>query len=82
MGLFDRLFGKKEKKEEQEVLENKDNVTDEVERDNQNFVQEDISTSEEENLVIVSEEDFQQDPTSEDDFLEQVDSAIDELDSK
>ncbi|WP_438831839.1 signal recognition particle-docking protein FtsY [Streptococcus pluranimalium] len=82
MGLFDRLFGKKEKKEEQEVLENKDNVTDEVERDNQNFFQEDISTSEEENLVIVSEEDVQQDPTSEDDFVEQVDSALDELDSK
>ncbi|WP_438477407.1 signal recognition particle-docking protein FtsY [Streptococcus pluranimalium] len=82
MGLFDRLFGKKEKKEEQEVLENKDNVTDEVERDNQNFFQEDISTSEEENLVIVSEEDVQQDPTSEDDLVEQVDSALDELDSK
>ncbi len=82
MGLFDRLFGKKEKKEEQEVLENKDNVTDEVERDNQNFFQEDISTSEEENLVIVSEKDVQQDPTSEDDFVEQVDSALDELDSK
>ncbi|CAM3380459.1 signal recognition particle-docking protein FtsY [Streptococcus pluranimalium] len=82
MGLFDRLFGKKEKKEEQEVLENKVNVTDEVERDNQNFFQEDISTSEEENLVIVSEEDVQQDPTSEDDFVEQVDSALDELDSK
>lgn len=82
MGLFDRLFGKKEKKEEQEALENKDNVTDEVERDNQNFFQEDISTSEEENLVIVSEEDVQQDPTSEDDFVEQVDSALDELDSK
>ncbi|MGV3006331.1 signal recognition particle-docking protein FtsY [Streptococcus pluranimalium] len=82
MGLFDRLFGKKEKKEEQEVLENKDNVTDEVERDNQNFFQEDISPSEEENLVIVSEEDVQQDPTSEDDFVEQVDSALDELDSK
>ncbi|WP_367783173.1 signal recognition particle-docking protein FtsY [Streptococcus pluranimalium] len=82
MGLFDRLFGKKEKKEEQEVLENKDNVTDEVERDNQNFVQEDVGPSEEENLVIVSEEDVQQDPTSEDDFVEQVDSALDELDSK
>lgn len=82
MGLFDRLFGKKEKKEEQEVLENKDNVTDEVERDNQNFFQEDVSPSEEENLVIVSEEDVQQDPTSEDDFVEQVDSALDELDSK
>lgn len=82
MGLFDRLFGKKKKKEEQEVLENKDNVTDEVERDNQNFFHEDISTSEEENLVIVSEEDVQQDPTSEDEFVEQVDSALDELDSK
>lgn len=82
MGLFDRLFGKKEKKEDQEVLENKDNVTDDVERDNQNFFQEDVSTSEEENLVIVSEEDVQQDPTSEDDFVEQVDSALDELDSK
>lgn len=86
MGLFDRLFGKKEKKEEQdlsqEMLENKESLTDEVEQDNQNFVQEDISTSEEENLVIVSEEDVQQDPTSEDDFVEQVDSALDELDSK
>ena len=86
MGLFDRLFGKKEKKEEQdlsqEMLENKESLTDEVERDNQNFFQEDISTSEEENLVIVSEEDIQQDPTSEDDFVEQVDSALDELDSK
>lgn len=81
MGLFDRLFGKKEKKEEQEVLENKDNVTDEVERDNPDFFQEDVSTSEEENLVIVSEEDVQQGQTSEDDFVEQVDSALDELDS-
>lgn len=86
MGLFDRLFGKKEKKEEQdlsqEMLENKESLTDEVEHDNQNFFQEDISTSEEENLVIVSEEDVQQDPTSEYDFVEQVDSALDELDSK
>lgn len=86
MGLFDRLFGKKEKKEEQdlsqEMLENKESLTDVVEQDNQNFVQEDTSTSEEENLVIVSEEDVQQDPTSEDDFVEQVDSALDELDSK
>ncbi|WP_341931704.1 signal recognition particle-docking protein FtsY [Streptococcus pluranimalium] len=86
MGLFDRLFGKKEKKEKQdlsqEMLENKESLTDEVEQDNQNFVQEDISTSEEENLVIVSEEAVQQDPTSEDDFVEQVDSALDELDSK
>lgn len=86
MGLFDRLFGKKEKKEEQdlsqEMLENKESLTDVVEQDNQNFVQEDISTSEEENLVIVSEEAVQQDPTSEDDFVEQVDSALDELDSK
>lgn len=86
MGLFDRLFGKKEKKEEQdlsqEMLENKESLTDEVEQDNQNFVQEDVGPSEEENLVIVSEEDVQQDPTSEDDFVEQVDSALDELDSK
>ncbi|WP_218653504.1 signal recognition particle-docking protein FtsY [Streptococcus pluranimalium] len=86
MGLFNRLFGKKEKKEEQdlsqEMLENKESLTDAVEHDNQNFFQEDISTSEEENLVIVSEEAVQQDPTSEDDFVEQVDSALDELDSK
>ncbi|MXQ48685.1 signal recognition particle-docking protein FtsY [Streptococcus pneumoniae] len=86
MGLFDRLFGKKEKKEEQELsqeeLENKDNVTDDVEQDKQDFFQEDVNPSEEENLVIVSEEDVQQDPTSEDDFVEQVDSALDELDSK
>lgn len=86
MGLFDRLFGKKEKKEEQdlsqEMLENKESLTDEVEQDNQNFVQGDVGPSEEENLVIVSEEDVQQDLTSEDDFVEQVDSALDELDSK
>ncbi|MGX7777098.1 signal recognition particle-docking protein FtsY [Streptococcus pluranimalium] len=53
-----------------------------MEQDNQNFVQEDVGPSEEENLVIVSEEDVQQYPTSEDDFVEQVDSALDELDSK
>ena len=86
MGLFDRLFGKKEQNEEQEfsqeMLNHQEKITDDVERDNQNFFQEDVSTSEEENLVIVSEEDIQQDPTSEDDFVEQVDSALDELDSK
>lgn len=85
MGLFDRLFGKKEKTKEQELnrepFENQENVAIESHQAEQGAIQEEIvesTSSEQESLVIVSEKDDRISQSSEDDFVTQVDSALDE----
>ncbi|MEQ9764228.1 signal recognition particle-docking protein FtsY [Streptococcus sp. ZJ151] len=86
MGLFDRLFGKKEKKEEQElnqeVFEKEENEDTESHQTEQEAVSEDFAvdvSSDQDNLMIVSEKDAQISQSSEADFVAQVDSALDEV---
>ncbi|MEQ9810479.1 signal recognition particle-docking protein FtsY [Streptococcus jiangjianxini] len=86
MGLFDRLFGKKEKKEEQElnqeVFEKEENENIESQQPEEEAVSEDLAvdvSSDQDNLMIVSEKDAQISQSSEADFVAQVDSALDEV---